>query len=137
MNYELKTKNSKGAALILVLFTLAFVALFVVAFLDTITIDQQINTNQIRSLEANFIAEAGIETAVYELRQDSGYSGTGGDVTFPSGSGNTYNVTISGGDTISSVGTVGDFTRTIEAEYSLTGSSSPYSVMVDIWQELE
>ena len=65
-------KNEKGIALILVLFTMLFISLLVVAFVDLATIDQQIVTNQVRALEASFIADAGVETAVYELRQDSG-----------------------------------------------------------------
>ncbi|MFQ5951833.1 MAG: hypothetical protein ACE5JK_00285 [Candidatus Omnitrophota bacterium] len=128
-------KNKKGIALILVLFTLLFISLLVVAFVDLATIDQQIVTNQVRDLQTSFIADAGVETAVYELRQDSGYGGTGGDVEFPAGSGNTYNVTVSG-STITSVGTVSDFSRTIEVDFLIAGAGAPYTVRINTWKEL-
>ena len=129
-------KNEKGIALILVLFTMLFISLLVVAFVDLATIDQQIVTNQVRALQASFIADAGVETAVYELRQDSGYGGTGGNIEFPTGSGNTYNVTIAGG-TITSTGTVSDFLRIIEADYALSGGAPPYTVRINTWKELD
>ncbi len=129
-------QNRKGVALILALFTMLFISLLVVAFLDIVTIDQKIATNQIRDLQANFIADAGVETAIYELRQDDTYNGTVGDVEFPSGSGNTYNVEFVDADTFTSTGTIGDFSRTVEVDFSLTGSSSPYTVKINSWKEL-
>jgi Tfp pilus assembly protein PilX len=109
-----KITQNRGIALLLALFLMVIMSLIVVVFLDTVTIDRQITTNQVRAEQASFIAGAGIENAVYELRQDSGYSGTGGAIEFPLGSGNTYNVTISGA-TITSVGKISDFMRTIES----------------------
>jgi type II secretory pathway component PulK len=128
-------KNEKGIALIMVLFAMLFISLLVVAFVDLATIDQQIVTNQVRDLQAGFIADAGVETAVYELRQDSGYSGTGGNVEFPAGSGNTYNVTVAG-STITATGTISDFSRTLEVDFSISGGSSPYTVMINTWKEV-
>ena len=127
--------TSKGIALVLALFVLLFLSLLVVVSLDMSTTDQQIATNQIRDMQATYIADAGVEWAVYQLRQDDTYSGTGSPVEFPAGSGYTYNVSVSGGDTISSVGTVGVFTRTLQAEYSLSGTSSPYTVKITTWKE--
>lgn len=128
-------QNRKGIALILALFTMLFISLIVVAFLDIATIDQLIATNQIRDSQASFIADAGVETAIYGLRSDNTYPGTVGDVEFPSGSGNTYNVSVSG-STITSIGTVGDFSQTVEVDFSLTGSSPPYTVKINSWKEL-
>jgi len=109
-----------------------FVSLLVVAFLDIIGIDQQITTNYTRSLQAAFIADAGLETAVYELRQDDSYAGTGSTVEFPAGSGNTYDVSVSGG-VITSTGTVRGISRTIEGNFTVAGASSPYTVTVNTW----
>lgn len=128
-------RNEKGIALLLTLFIMAFLSLIATAFFDVLTIEQQIATNQIREMQAVFIADAGVETAVYELRQNSNWSGTGGDVEFPSGSGNTYNVSASGG-TITSTGTVSNFSSTIEAGFSSSGSSAPYTVLIDTWKEV-
>jgi len=132
---RIKVQNKKGIALILALFSMLFISLLVVAFLDTATIEQQILTNYVRTTQATFIADAGVEQAIYELRQDSGYSGTGGDVEFPSGTGNTYNVVVSGGDTITSTGTVMGFERSIEATYSSMGALAPYQVIIDTWKD--
>lgn len=128
-------EKQDGIALILALFTLLFLSLLVVVTLDMSTTDQQIVTNQIKDMQATYIADAGIENSVYQLRQNSSYTGTGGAVEFPIGSGNTYNVTVSGGDTIISTGTVGTFTRKLEAKYSLSGSSAPYTVRIIRWKE--
>ena len=70
--------NEKGIALILALFSLAFVALLVVVFVDTVTIDQQIVTNQVKDTQAMFLADAGVEYAVYKLKDDITYD-TDGD----------------------------------------------------------
>lgn len=127
--------TNKGIALVLALFVLLFLSLLIVVSLDMSTTDQQIATNQIRDMQAIYIADAGIEEAVYQLRQDDEYEGTGGAVEFPSGSGNTYNVTIEEGNIITSVGTVGIFTRTLEAEYLLSGSIAPFTVKIINWKE--
>ncbi|MCP4652268.1 MAG: hypothetical protein GY858_02640 [Candidatus Omnitrophica bacterium] len=123
----------KGIALVLALFSMVFMALLVVAFLDIATIDYQIVTNHIRGLQAEFIADAGVETGIYELRQDDEYSGSSGDVVFPSGSGNTYNVTVDG-DEIVSVGTVDGFSRTITVDFTLSGASAPHTVTINTWE---
>jgi len=130
-------KRQKGVALILALFTLLFVSLFVVAFIDILNIEQQINTNQMAQLQASFIAEAGLETALYNLRTNSSYSGTGGEVEFPDSSGH-YSVTVNTGiKMITSVGTVegsgSGYSVTIQAYYILRGDSTPYTVLVDSW----
>ena len=127
-------EKKEGIALILAMFTMLFVSVLVVALLDMVTIDQKISTNQIRSLQATYIADAGVEEAIYQLRQDDDWSGTGGDVEFPSGSGNSLNVSVS--DTaITSTGTIGDFTKVLNVDFLLSGSSSPYQVLIDKWEE--
>lgn len=137
MSTNYKMQKRKGVALILALFSLLFISLLVVAFLDMTTIEQQIVTNRLRDLESTFIADAGVETAVFELRQNKGYNGTGGPLEFPSGSGNTYDVDVSvSTSTITSTGTVGNFLRKLEVEFSLTGSSPPFTVEIDTWKEL-
>jgi Tfp pilus assembly protein PilX len=126
-------KNKKGIALILALFTLLFISLLVVAFLDMITIDQKITTNQIRDLQASFIADAGVERAIYNLRQDDEHSGTGGDVSGPA-PGSAYNVVVSD-DTITSTGTFKGFSHTLEVKYKLTESEPLNIVKIDTWKE--
>ena len=132
-------ERKEGIALILGMFTMLFVSLLVVVFLDMVTIEQKISTNQIRTLQATYIADAGVEEAVYQLRQDDEWSGTGGDVEFPSGSGNSFNVSLDD-NTIISTGTVGNFTvgnftKVLNVDFTLSGSFPPYRVLIDKWQE--
>jgi len=139
-------KNDKGIALILTLFSLLFISLLIVAFLDTITIDQQIATNQIKDMQASFFADAGIEYAIYKLKNDNSYdtdSNENGDV-YPNdddydtdnlGAG-SYKVGIPTGTlpkTIISTGTMGTFNRSLEVIIYGSGSS----VRIESWNELE
>ena len=127
-------EKKEGIALILAIFTMLFVTVLVVALLDMVTIEQKISTNHIRTLQATYIADSGVEEAIYQLRQDDDWSGTGGDVEFPSGSGNSFNVSVSD-TTITSTGTVGDFTKALNIDFILSGSSSPYQVLIDKWEK--
>jgi len=125
----------EGIALILALFTLTFVSLLSVAFLDIVTIDQQITTNYIKGMRSGFLADAGVETAVFELRKNENYTGTGGEVEYPRRSGNTYDVSVSG-NTITSTGNVEGFSSTVEAGFILTPGSPRNKVIIDTWEEL-
>jgi len=156
-NSKLKTMNNKqrttnneqsGVALILALFSLLFVSLLVVALVDTITIDQQISTNHIRDTQAGFLADAGVEYAVYKLKDDSSYDtddNLDGDV-YPDDPDDYDTVTLGSGSckvgipvgaalpkTITSTGFAGNFSRSVQAVISGSGSS----VQVNNWRELE
>ncbi|MFH1411839.1 MAG: pilus assembly PilX N-terminal domain-containing protein [Candidatus Omnitrophota bacterium] len=144
-NYRLPT--NKGIALILALFSLVFISLLVVVFVDTVTIDQQIVTNSVRDAQAIFLADAGVEYAVYKLKDDSAYdtdTDADGNVypddaadfdTDTMGTGE-YKVGIPSGalpKTVTATGIAGDFTASVEAVISSSGSS----VKIDTWRELE
>lgn len=110
-----KEKGERGTALIIALFALFFVSLLVIALLDTTQIDLQIVTNHTRDAQVTYIAEAGVEYAIYYLIYvDDTWTGTGGDVSFAGGN---YNVTVtSAGNkrTIESTGKKGAFERTLK-----------------------
>jgi len=126
--------NEKGVALILAMFSMLFVSMLVISLLNVGGIGQQIVTNHTYDVRATYIADAGIETGIYELRQDNTYTGTGGLVVFPAGSGSSYSVVVAGGSVLST-GIVGDYTRIVSADYTLTGASAPYTVVLDNWVE--
>ena len=120
----------------LALFTLMIISLLGVAFLENTTIDLQIVSNQLKSNQALYIADAGVEYAVSRLRiSKSSFSQV---VTFPAGSGNTYNVTYSSSSgIITSTATLASGEGvTLEARVSLTGAVTPYSVKISYWREL-
>ena len=106
--------GERGEVLIITLFALLFVSLLVIAFLDTTRIDLQIVNNHTHDVQVTYIAEAGIEYAIYYLIYvDSNWGGTGGEVSFAGG---TYNITIEINGTkrtIQSTGKRGEFERTL------------------------
>jgi len=129
--------NNKGVALLLALFTLLIIALLVVAFLETTTIDLQIVSNQLNRNKALYIADAGVEYAVSCLKSSKA------NVTYsaqlPLGSGDTYSVTyVSSSGIITSTGTLvsGESVK-LEAKVSVTGAGTgiPYGVKILSWQE--
>jgi len=122
-------------ALLLALFTLLIIALLVVAFLETTTIDLQIVNNQLSRNKALYIADAGIEYAVYRLKVSK--ANFTQSTQLPSGSGNTYSVTyVSSSGIITSTGTLASGESvTLEAKVSVTGSS-PFTVKILYWREL-
>jgi len=109
----------KAIALILAMFAMLFVSLLVVAFLDMATIDQQITTNTIRGLQAQYLADAGVETAVYNLRTNSS-SGINGTVA------SGYNYTVTNNYTsgiINSTGQAWGFSCNVSANYTKSGNT--------------
>jgi len=111
--------EKKSIALILAMFAMLFVALLVTAFLDMATIDQQITTNTIRGLQAQYLADAGVETAVYNLRTNSS-SGINGTVA------SGYNYTVTGnysGGIINSTGQAWGFSCNVSANYTKSGNT--------------
>lgn len=133
---------NKGVALLLAMFILVFIAILVVAFLNLLTSDLTITTNHLGRLKALYIAEAGAEYVVSELRNNKGWSRADSDpaITFPSGSGSSYDVTYPKAGTtriIESIGSVDNdtFRATIEAQVSIQGASSPYTIKIVSFQE--
>ena len=134
-------RRNKGIALILALFSMLFISLIVVAFLDIATIDQLIATNQIRDAQTTYIVDAGIEYKIYQIRwlPPRIWRRTL-NAEFPAGSGNTYSVSVDASGfpvvILTSVGTVGDFQRTIEVGVAASGTPLSYTVIIDYWKEI-
>lgn len=129
-------KNKKGAALLLALFTLLFASLLVVGFLQITTSDLQIMHNHYLKNKALYTAEAGVEYAFSRIRtRNANFSRT---MTFPVGSGNSYNVTYTrSSGKIVSVGSLSSGERvSLEVKVSVKGSSAPFKVKVIYWREL-
>ncbi|MCK5451712.1 MAG: hypothetical protein KAI70_08100 [Candidatus Omnitrophica bacterium] len=139
--------KNKGIALILALFSLAFISLLVVIFVDTVTIDQQIVTNQVKDTQTLFLADAGVEYAVCKLKADNTYD-TDADsdgIVYPTDAGDYDSDTLNTGSykvgipfgaalpkTITSEGVSGDFSRTLEVVVDGSGSD----VRIVTWREI-
>jgi type II secretory pathway component PulK len=130
-------QNKKGIALILAMFILVFVSILAVAFLWLITSDLMITSNHLGKLRALYIAEAGIEDAVSQLRANGNHALNIGPISL--GSTGYYTVTYSNGTSrvIQSTGQVDNnqFTATIEAKVSIRQAGSYWTVRIVSFQE--
>lgn len=132
--------NTKGVALILAMFALLFISIVVAGFFMLATSDLEIITNHMGRMRALYIAEAGIEYAVSELRNSRNWSraAAAAPITFPGGSSSSYDVTYpkaGASRVIESIGQADNFTAVIEGQVSIAGSSSPYTIKIVRFQE--
>ncbi len=124
----MKQKGSdNGTALLMVVFAIALMTILVTGMLQINTEELQIVHNQIRAAEALATAQAGIDSALAQIREDSGWSEGFTDEQFNGGS---YTVAVDG-STITSAGTTAHgFVARVEADVTI-GHDSPYVVRID------
>ena len=129
--------HKKGAALLLAIFSLILISLLVVAFLEVTTIDLQIISNHLMRNHALYIADAGIEYAISQLRINDNWKKTPRPIELPAGSGNTYDVTYS--DVSGKINSKATLTSGqeiyLEAKISIKGNV-PYDIKIIYWREL-
>lgn len=119
------TCRARGAALLIVIFTMFIVSSLVVIALETTTTEMAITRNTMAMSKALYVADAGIQHALANLRADrtwrDGFPIPG--VEFPPGSGFRYVVSVvdgAGGEVIvTSTGTVDGLPKTVRATISL------------------
>jgi type II secretory pathway component PulK len=129
--------HKKAQALLLAIFSLILISLLVTAFLELTTIDLQIISNHLMKNQALYIADAGIEYAIAQLRTDNNWKKTPQPIELPPGSGDTYDVTYSSvSGKINSVARLASGGEiSLEAKVSVKGSA-PYDVEIIYWREL-
>ncbi len=135
--------RSRGAALILVLFAIAFITALAVAMLQEATTDLAIHRNHVCGLKALYAAHAGIEDAVAALHDEYDTSNTvNGTLTGPDGVTCAWTVEIDNDGpvvTLLSAGTAAGFTRKVEARLVVgqpDATSQPYPVRIIWWREV-
>ncbi len=130
--------SKRGVALLLALFVLVFVSMMVIIFLDVTTSDLQITNNHLKRTQALYLADAGVEYAVYRLRNSKKPNLPASATELPSGSGNTYQVTYdyNSGKIISLGRLASGETVRLEVKVSVTGSSKPFKVQTLYWKEI-
>ena len=106
-NVKKSEKNARGFILVLVLFTVLILSTLTIGLLNLTAIDANLARNYMYSLQAYYIAEAGVADAIGKIR----LNGLGDDTwqsTFPSSTPNTYSVDVQDGSPaiIKSTGTV-------------------------------
>lgn len=130
-----RIKNRRGAILLMTVFIIALGAALIIGFLQVSTTDLQIVRNTQYSTRALYIADAGIEDALYELDQSSLWNAGFSNKSF---AGDSYTVTIVNNhpspSIIDSISTVaGSFQRHIQVQTTIQGSNPP---SIDYWKEI-
>ena len=125
--------------MVVTLFTALLLAVFVSGFIGLTAIDLNVSTNTTESMQAYYIAEAGVADAIAQMVASGPMSDDSWTTTYPSGSSDQYTVTVSDSSgLIASQGQTSPlgFTRAIEVSVSVTGSSAPYAVAITEWKEV-
>ena len=135
-------KCESGFALILAIFLMLFISLLFASMFNMLTTDVAITGNLGKDAVALYLAEAGIERAVYQLSQDNTWTSDGtAQIYLPSDQTANYYyiVRAAGSDTIDATGYVGSesYSKTVRATVSISGAApGPYTVEVLTWEEL-
>jgi type II secretory pathway component PulK len=118
----------KGSVLLMAVFVVALLSGLVIGMLQVNVEELQIMYNQIRAAEALAVAEAGLNEALAELRDDRNWHVGFTDKRFSAG---TYTVTVDG-SRITSVGrSTAGYTARMEARVMLSHAGPPYVVAID------
>lgn len=128
----MKTRlRNNGSALLIVIFAVSLLAVLVMGMLQINTEEIQLMRNQIYAVEALAIAEAGLNDAFAEIREDDEWDDGFDDKPFVNDS---YTVTVSGSlpnlTVESTATTTQGFVARVAADITV-GSSSPYVIRID------
>jgi len=122
---------NNGSVLLITIFVVALLSAITIGILQINTEEIQLMRNQIRAAEALTIAEAGLNHAFAEIREDDEWDEGFDDEPFAGGS---YEVDVDDdlpNLTIVSEGTTSQgFVAKVEADITV-GSSSPYVIRID------
>ncbi len=137
-----KTRQKRqGFILILTLFTALMLGILVVAFLLLTAIDLNLVRNHKCSLQAYYVAEAGIVDAIDKIQRDE-LTTTEWEDDFPEGASSSYNVAVVPGPTnvVTSTGFVpaANFSRTLEVHVKVVSESEypPFKVSIKHFEEV-
>jgi Tfp pilus assembly protein PilX len=125
------TRKQKGSVMLIAMFIIALMTTLVIGIIQMNTEEIQLTQNQVYAAEAICVAEAGLNDAFAEIRNDDSWT-TG--FTAKAFSGGSYDVTVTASlpnVTIGSTGTSAKgFVARIEAEVTV-GTASPYVIRID------
>ncbi len=119
----------------LAIFAIALISTIVVGMIEINTEEIQLMKNQINAADALAVAEAGLNRAFYEIRQDPDWDE--GFENEPFAGRGTYSVEIDGEypeyTLVCSGSTDQGFSARVEAEV-MVGNSSPYRIRIDSYR---
>lgn len=132
-------KCAKGFILVLVLFTVLIIATLIIGLLNLTAIDASLVKNHMCSLQAYYIAEAGIADAIDQIRQNGPLADTSWQEIFPAGSSSQYKVAVTDSSsliTCAGAAAPSNFIRLLQVRLDVSGSSPPYDVSIQQWKEV-
>jgi Tfp pilus assembly protein PilX len=125
-----KRVKRKGSVLLISVFVSALFAAMVIGTMQLNTEEAMLTGNYIELTRAIAVAEAGLNDAYYEIRQNRNWATGFTNKTFAGG---TYTVTVSGtlpGRSLVSTGvTAAGYKARVDADITV-GSSAPYSITI-------
>lgn len=122
------SQRQNGSVLLVTVFIVALLSAVVMGMLQVNVEEIQIMHNQIRAAEALAIAEAGLNDALAELRDDSDWDDGFSDKSF---SGGAYTVRVRR-SRITSVGTSATgYIAQVQARVTTSDNGPPYVVAID------
>ncbi len=121
---KVKPKNN-GLVLLIVVFVIALLSAVAIGMLQLNTEEIQLMHNQINATQAIATAEAGLNDALFRIRE-----GSDPNINDESFNGGSYTV-VANGNTITSTGTTAQgFVARVEADITI-GTVSPYIIRID------
>jgi type II secretory pathway component PulK len=117
--------------LLVVVLLVALLAAVVMGHLQINIEEIQLVQNQAGGVEAQAIAEAGLNDALARLRHDPGWNTGLADQPFASGS---YTVVVDGSTVTSTAVTARGFVAKIQADVTKSSGGSPGTVQIDRWR---
>jgi hypothetical protein len=112
----------------MVVFVVALLSALVMGMLQMNTEEIQLMQNHIYATEALAIAEAGLNDALAQIREDSSWADGFDDEPFNGGS---YDVTVNGSTITATGATSQGFVAEIEAQITIATSGPPYVIRID------
>jgi type II secretory pathway component PulK len=123
--------RKKGSVILLAVFAIALLSTLVVGILQMNTEEIQLMQNQVNAAKSVAIAEAGINDAFAELRQDSSWTAGFAGKSFSGGSDSVAVSNTLPNLTVESTATSGQgFVSRVAADITV-GTTSPYVIRVD------
>ena len=131
--------QEKGFILIMMLFSIGLVALLVTGLANISNTELLVRHYEQKSLSAQMAAESGLEDALEILSEQPTWSTGFTNKSFPSGGTDKYTVTVVNSSpyvTLTAIGSSGYAEHKIVADICLTGTSTPYTIRIDSWEEM-
>jgi Tfp pilus assembly protein PilX len=126
-----KILKNNGSVLLIVVFAVAMMSVLTVGILEMYTEEIQLMQNQVNAAQALATAEAGLNDAFAEIRNDSSWTDGFSGKSF---NGDVYDVNVTGtlpNRTITSMAATSQgYVATVEADITV-GSTSPYVIRID------